>query len=65
MKSILFHEGWTCKHLNDPGEGLPVSIPDDAMLREKRSADALGGLNVSWFEGYDYLYQKRLSLTEE
>ena len=65
MKSILFHEGWTCKHLSDPGEGLPVSIPDDAMLREKRSADALGGLNVSWFEGYDYLYQKRFSLTEE
>ena len=63
MKSILFHDGWTCKHLNNPGEGTPVRIPDDAMLREKRTADALGGLNVSWFEGYDYLYKNTLTLS--
>ncbi len=65
MKSILFHDGWTCRHLNEPGEGTPVRIPDDAMLREQRTSDALGGLNVSWFEGYDYLYTKRFDLTEE
>ena len=58
MRASLFHEGWTVKHLDDKGPGLPVRIPDDAMLREKRSGDALGGLNVSWFEGADYLYEK-------
>ena len=65
MKNILFHDGWTCKHLDEAGGGIPVRIPDDAMLREKRSADALGGLNVSWFEGHDYLYAKTFSLAEE
>ena len=65
MKNVLFHDSWTCRHLDEPGEGIPVSVPDDAMLREKRSADALGGLNVSWFEGYDYLYSKKFSLTGE
>ena len=65
MKSDLFHDGWTCRHLDEPGEGIAVSIPDDAMLREKRSAAALGGLNVGWFEGYDYLYQKRFILSED
>ncbi len=65
MKSILFHDGWTVRHLNDPGEGTPVRIPDDAMLREKRTPDALGGLNVGWFEGCDYLYTKHFTLSEE
>ena len=64
MKSILFHDGWTCRHLNEPETGIAVSIPDDAMLREKRSDHALGGLNVGWFEGYDYLYEKRFFLSE-
>ena len=65
MKYTLFHDGWTCRHLNEPETEMAVSIPDDAMLREKRTADALGGLNVSWFEGYDYLYTKSFSLTAE
>ena len=65
MRQTMFHDGWTCRHLNEPGEGTPVRIPDDAMLREQRTADALGGLNVSWFEGYDYLYAKRFILSEE
>ncbi len=65
MRSVLFGDGWTCRHLNETGKGIPVDIPDDAMLREKRSDGALGGLNVSWFEGYDYLYEKSFVLTEE
>ena len=60
----LFHKGWTCKHLYDDGPGIPVRLPDDAMLREKRSEDAAGGLNISWFEGHDYLYRNVLTLSE-
>ena len=65
MKSVLFHDGWKCRHLNEPGEGIAVSVPDNAMLREKRSAMTQGGLNVGWFEGYDYLYRKHFSLSPE
>ena len=63
MKWMDFNEHWTCRHLEDEGDGLPVRIPDDAMLREKRTAQALGGLNVGWFEGHDYLYKKHFSLS--
>ena len=65
MISCFFHEGWTCKHLGDEGPGTPVAIPHDAMLSEPRTADALGGLNVSWFEGFDYLYRKTFTLTPQ
>ncbi|MCR4883745.1 MAG: DUF4982 domain-containing protein [Clostridiales bacterium] len=65
MKSVLFHDGWYCRHLDASGEGIPVCIPDDAMLREKRSADALGGLNVGWFEGHDYVYTKHFTMSQE
>ena len=65
MKRIDFNENWTVKHLEEEGDGLAVRIPDDAMLREKRTKDAVGGLNVGWFEGYDYRYTKKFSLTEE
>ncbi|MBR6954087.1 MAG: DUF4982 domain-containing protein [Clostridia bacterium] len=65
MRSELFHDGWTCKHLEDAGEGRPVSIPDDAMLREKRTAEAESGLNGSWFEGHDYLYTRSFTLSPE
>ena len=62
MQSTLFHEGWTCRHLDEPGTERSVHIPDDAMLREKRSATALGGLNVGWFEADDYLYATTLTV---
>ena len=65
MKSVTFNDNWTVRHLEEEGEGVPVSIPDDAMLREPRTADAIGGLNVSWFEGRDYLYAKTFHLTQE
>ena len=65
MRGIPFNDGWSCKHLDDPGLGRPVSVPHDAMLEERRSPDAEGGLNVSWFEGFDYLYTKKFTLTAE
>ena len=65
MKSQQFLEGWTIKHLEDKGEGRHISIPDDAMLREKRTAEAESGLNGCWFEGHDYLYAKSFTLSEE
>ena len=58
MKQYSFCSGWSCRHLDAPGPGIPVQIPHDAMLSEKRTADAACGINGAWFEGYDYLYEK-------
>lgn len=65
MKSIAWNDGWAVRHLNTNEPLLPVRIPDDAMLREPRTAKSMGGLNVSWFEGADYSYQKTFVLTEQ
>ena len=51
MKYQDFNHDWTVRHLDEEGPGMPVILPDDAMLREKRTGEAQGGLNVSWFEG--------------
>lgn len=60
-----FNEGWTCKHLEDSGNGKPVRIPHDAMLSEERTADAPGGTNTGWYEGFDYLYEKEIVFHKE
>lgn len=64
MQYVHFHDGWYCKHLGEAGPALPVSVPDDAMLREPRTATSMGGLNVSWFEGRDYAYTKTFTLDQ-
>ena len=65
MRAQNFNDNWRVKHLTDEDGWREVTLPDDAMLREARTADAVGGLNVSWFEGYDYLYSKTLTLSAE
>ena len=57
MRKIAFNDGWTCRHAGDSGKGKPVTIPHDAMLDEKRTQESLGGINIGWFEGFDYVYE--------
>lgn len=57
MKAMLFHSGWTCRHLEDKGAGIPVRIPHDAMRTEKRTPLSAGGINTGWYEGHDYCYE--------
>ena len=64
MRAQTFNTNWRVKHLEEE-DWLEVTLPDDAMLREPRTAEAMGGLNVSWFEGRDYLYSKTFSLSAE
>ena len=64
MRSHCFNENWRVRHLEGE-DWRNVTLPDDAMLREPRTADAMGGLNVSWFEGRDYLYSKTFTLSAE
>lgn len=40
---------------------MPVQIPHDAMLAERRHGAAACGINGAWFEGHDYLYEKHFT----
>ena len=61
MKKYSFCDNWTCRHLDAPGPGVPVQIPHDAMLGEKRIAQGACGINGGWFECFDYLYEKHFT----
>ena len=65
MKSTSFNRNWYVRHVEDSGLGKPVTLPHDAMLSEPRTALAEGGLNVSWFEGRDYVYTKKWNVPQE
>lgn len=58
MRKIPFNTGWTCKHLDEKGAAASVTLPHDAMLFEKRTQTAAGGVNTGWYEGFDYEYEK-------
>jgi len=46
MKKAAFTENWTCN-------GTSVIVPHDAMIHEKRTADAAGAVRTDIFrEGY-------------
>ena len=64
MRKISFNEGWEYRHLNSDEEWKAVTLPHDAMLYEKRSADNPGRQNVAWFEGRDYEYRKTFRVPE-
>ena len=65
MQSILFHDHWYVRHTDENGPGKPVPLPHDAMLSEPRTADAGGGLNISWFKGRDYVYTRHFSVSQK
>ena len=64
MKPTLLLTGWTCRHLGDTAPGKTVTLPHDAMLAEPRTAISAGGTNTGWYEGYDYEYQRTLTVPE-
>lgn len=51
MKKAAFTENWTCN-------GTSVIVPHDAMIHEKRTADAAGGSAHGYFPGGIYTYEK-------
>mgnify|MGYP002539168755 CR=1 FL=1 len=61
MIACSFNTGWTCRHLLEEGPAVPVTLPHDAALAEPRTETAPGGTNTGWYEGYDYLYEKRFT----
>ncbi len=65
MRAVDFCGGWTYRHLDGDETPKEVTVPHDAMLSEPRHERAAGGKNIGWFEGRDYLYEKRFFLTDE
>lgn len=58
MAKIDFNLDWKYRHLDTDGEFTPITLPFDAMFKEERRLGAPGGINVSYFEGRDYLFVK-------
>lgn len=57
MKTLDFCGGWQVAYLEgDIRES--VTLPHDAMLREKRTQGSAGDVHIGWFEGHDYEYVK-------
>ncbi len=74
MKPISFNRDWEyCESLGnlvfDPRaaqtERIPVTLPHDASIHEKRSADAPGGTAKGYYPSKDYDYFKRFTAPEE
>lgn len=64
MQKISFNEGWEYGHIGEEWR-KSVTLPHDAMLSEKRTADSAGGKNTGWYEGYDYFYEKKFSVPSD
>ncbi len=62
MQKTAFNTGWTYHRAGEEELKTAVTLPHDAMLSEKRTADSAGGINTGWFEGYDYIYEKEFDV---
>lgn len=51
MKRIDFNNGWKYRRAGGNESWKEVTIPHDAMISERRTADSAGGINTGWFEG--------------
>lgn len=64
MSKLNFNENWQYGHLNEEWR-KNITLPHDAMIYEKRTPDSPGGKNTGWYEGYDYVYEKKFAVPEE
>ncbi len=74
MLPISFNQGWEYSEslgnsIFDPRasqqERIPVTLPHDAAIHEKRSPDAPGGTAKGYYPSKDYDYFKRFTAPEE
>lgn len=64
MSRTSFNEGWKYGHLNEEWR-KDITLPHDAMIYENRTADSPGGKNTGWYEGFDYVYEKKFAAPAE
>ncbi|MFV0520341.1 MAG: glycoside hydrolase family 2 TIM barrel-domain containing protein [Lachnospirales bacterium] len=65
MKKYDFNDNWKVSPLTNEKDFKVVTLPYDAMIYEKRTKESMGGLNIGWFEGLDYVYEKEFTLGDE
>ncbi|MDG4477201.1 glycoside hydrolase family 2 TIM barrel-domain containing protein [Streptococcus parasuis] len=65
MKKYNFSNGWSYKHLGTKEPFKAIAVPHDAMFYEPRTETAVGGRNVGFFEGHDYIYRKEFYANKE
>lgn len=58
--TLDFCENWTFR--KEDGVSIPVSLPHDAMLLEKRDGGCRNGVNSGYFPGGKYVYEKTFDL---
>ena len=64
MYKVDFCDGWSYGYI-DRKDKHTITLPHDAMLSENRISKSKGGLNIAWFEGCDYWYEKEFDGSEE
>lgn len=58
MEVSDFNHGWT--FAREGADPVPVTLPHDAMIHERRSPDAPGGSAHGYFPGGRYVYRKEI-----
>ena len=74
MQCIKFNDGWTFEKAGQDSQlkafqgqdtALPVTLPYDAMIREKRQKDCPAGAQSGFYQGGIYTYEKKFAVPEE
>ncbi|MCD8018044.1 MAG: DUF4982 domain-containing protein [Clostridiales bacterium] len=65
METVQFNDNWKCWEKGREAKAMQVTIPHDAMLLDKRSADSPGGTNTGWIDAKDYVYEKVFFMPEK
>ena len=64
MQKIIFNQNWSYSRLGD-SKKVPCELPHDATISENRSLNSKGAKNISYFEGYDYEYEKHFEINKD
>lgn len=65
MDKIRFNHNWRCYPAGNESAAFQVTIPHDAMQRDRKSPTSPGGVNTGWYEAQDYIYEKTFTIAEE
>ena len=64
MDKINFNYDWCYSKIGEETK-VHCELPHDAMISENRSLDSKGAKNISYFEGYDYEYEKHFEIDKD
>lgn len=65
MGKFDFNEGWKCYAQGEDRDSVPVTLPHDAMLWDKRIPQCPGGTNTGWYDARDYIYEKNFYIPDK